>query len=307
MLWTNLKRIVRSGFVSFWRNGIVSFSSVLVMTITLFVLGTVIFTGATLNASLEQIRDKVDINVYFTPDASEQDIVTLQEKIEALPEVQTTQYVSRSQALEEFRRRHQDDQLTLQALEELEGNPLGANISIQAQDPSQYEQVANFVRESEAANGQDSIVDSVNFFQNRAAIERLAGIISAAERLGIIVIAVLAFMSALITFNTTRLAIHTARDEIAVMRLVGASNAYIRGPFVIEGVMYGVIAALITLIAFYPITMWLGPTTESFFGNINLFHYYLNNFGALFLILLSAGVLLGGLSSYIAVRRYLRV
>lgn len=309
MLWTNIKRIIRTGFVSFWRNGVVSLSSVLVMTVTLFVLGTVIFSGAMLNATLTQLKDKVDVNVYFTMDAQEDDILALKRQLDAQPEVASTEYVSREQALEQFRTRHQDDQLTLQALEELSENPLGANISIQAQDPSQYERIANFLESNESLTTVEgeSIVDKVNFFQNRVAIERLSTIISSAERLGYAIILVLVITSSLIVFNTTRLAIHTARDEIAVMRLVGASNAYIRGPFVFEGVMYGLIAGLITLVIFYPIALWLGPVTENFFGNINLYHYFLNNFGRIFAIMLGSGIALGGLSSYLAVRRYLKI
>jgi cell division transport system permease protein len=91
------------------------------------------------------------------------------------------------------------------------------------------------------------------------------------------------------------------------MRLVGASNAYIRGPFVIEGLIYGIASAIITLIIFYPLTLWLGPVTESFFGSINLFDYYVSNFGQLFVILVGSGMILGAISSYLAVRRYLRV
>jgi cell division transport system permease protein len=111
----------------------------------------------------------------------------------------------------------------------------------------------------------------------------------------------------MIVFNTIRLAIYIAREEIAVMRLVGASNAYIRGPFVFEGMMYGFVSGIITLLLFYPITLWLGPKTEAFFGNINIFTYYAANFPQVFGTILGAGILLGAISSFLAVRKYLRV
>lgn len=308
MLWVNLKRIIKSGFVSFWRNSVVSFASILVMTMTLFVLGSILFVGATLDASLEQIRDKVDINVYFVTEAPEEDILSLKRSLESLSEVAMVEYVSREQALERFRTRHEDDELTLQALDELGENPLGANLNIKAKKTSQYEGIAEFLGDESTllAVGGTPIIDKVNYFQNKNAIDKLTEIIDSSEKFSLIIIAILVFASIIITFNTIRLAIYTSKDEISVMKLVGASNSYIRGPFVFEGIMYGIVSALITLILFYPLTIWLGPLTENFFSDINLFDYYIDKFSKIFFIILGSGVLLGAVSSYLAVSRYLR-
>ena len=132
MLWTNIKRILRTGFVSFWRNGFVSLASVLVMTVTLFVIGSLVFNNALLDSSIGELKDKVDINVYFLTSADEESILSLKKTIEAFPEVARAEYVSREQALENFRKRHEDDTLTLQALDELGENPLGAVLNIKA-------------------------------------------------------------------------------------------------------------------------------------------------------------------------------
>ena len=308
MDWTNTKRIIKSGFISFWRNSFVSLASILVMTVTLFVVGSLIFIGATLNAALEQIKDKVDINVYFVTTAPEEEIFSLKQSLESLPEVALVEYVSRDEALERFRKRHENDQLTLQALEELGENPLGANLNIKAKETSQYEGIATFLEsESALASGEAPIIDKVNYFQNKVAIDKLTKIIDSSETFGLVVTIILVIASIIITFNTIRLVIYTSKDEIAVMRLVGASNAYIRGPFVFEGVMYGVVAAFITLALFYPLTLWLGPVTEDFFGDINLFTYYVNNFANIFFIIFASGVVLGAVSSYLAVRKYLKV
>jgi cell division transport system permease protein len=308
VLWTNTKRIFKAGFVNFWRNGFVSFASVVVMTITLFVIGFVVFVGAILGSSLEQLQDKVDVNVYFLTDAAEPEVLALKGNLEALPEVASVEYISREEALENFRARHEGDELTLQALEELDENPLGAILNIKARETSQYESIARFLESDNVLGSQDQpIVGSVNFLQNKAAIDRLSKIIDAAGTLGLVISLVFAVVSAIIIFSTIRLAIYTAKEEIGVMRLVGASNTYIRGPFVVEGIMYGVIAGIVTLIVFYPLALWLGPVTASFFGSINLFDYYLANFGQFFLIILVSGAALGAISSYLAVRRYLRI
>lgn len=117
---------------------------------------------------------------------------------------------------------------------------------------------------------------------------------------------VLVGVSVLITFNTVRLAIYISREEIAVMKLVGANNTYVRGPFIVEGIFYGIVAALITIGLFYPVTLQLKNHTEEFFGGIDLFKYYVNNFEELLAIVLLVGISLGAVSSYLAVRRYLK-
>ncbi len=308
-MFLTLKRIVRAGFVSFWRNGFVSVSSIVVMTITLFVIGSLVFLNAMLTASLELLRDKVDVNVYFEVDAPEDSIRAVETALKGLPEVREVTYTSRDDALARFKERHKDDEIELQALEELGDNPLRASLSVNAVDPSQYERIDNFLKNdpSTLASGGESLIANVNFADNKPAIDKLTQVINAIETFGVAVSSVLIVVSIVIVFNTIRLAIYIAREEIAIMRLVGASDAYIRGPFVFEGMMYGFISALITLIAFYPLTLWLGPATQDFFGNINLFTYYISHFGPMFLMLMGTGMLLGALSSFLAVKKYLRV
>ncbi len=305
MFWINTKRIIKSGFVSFWRNGFVSLSSVLIITLTLFSLGSIIFAGALLNSSLEEVKSKVDINVYFVPAASEDDILALKNKIESLPEVAVVDYVSREKALANFKERHANDEITLQALDELGENPLGAILNISAKETSQYEGIAKFL-DSEAGDN-NSFIDKVNYYQNKAAIDTLTRMINGGTTIAFGITLALVIISILIALNTIRLAIYIAREEISVMRLVGASNRYIRGPFIVAGIMYGVVSAFITLVLLYPATLWVGSITETFFSGFSVFSYYLSNFFQLFVLLMGVGILLGAISSYLAVRKYLRV
>ena len=310
MNWMLIKRICRAGFLDFWRNGFVTLASVLVMTVTLFSLGVVIFTGVILNQTLEELRTKADVNVYFTTTASEEKILELKASLEALPEIASVEYVSREDELAAFRSRHVNDQLTLQALDELGDNPLGAVLNIRAKELSQYESVAKFLESQQAlAVGESSIIDKINYFdeQHRSAIDRLGRITNAAERLGFAIIFILVATTLAISFNTLRLAIYTSRDEIAVMQLVGAGATYIRAPFMVEGVLYGLIAGIITLILFYPLTYWLGATTAGFFGGLNIFNYYIDTFPLFFLVIVGSGILLGAVASFLATRRYLKV
>ena len=232
----------------------------------------------------------------------------MQEKIEGLAEVSSVTYTSREQALQDFKERHQNDEFTLQALDELSDNPLGASLNIKAKDPSQYESIAQFLNQEPALSSDgSSIIDKVNYYQNKVAIDKLTGIIDAADRLGTAIILVLVLISVLITFNTIRLTIYISREEIAVMRLVGASSTYIRGPFMIVGIIYGTVAGILTLLLFYPVTYWLGGVTQDFFIGLNVFDYYASNFGQIFLVVIGSGIVIGALSSYLAVRKYLKI
>lgn len=307
MISTAIKRIVRAGFVGFWRNAFVSIAAIFVMTVALFVIGATMMIDTLLGVSLENIQDKVDINVYFVTTADQMQIDSLQRSLEALPDVEEVVFTSREQALEEFSLRHQNDETIMQSIEELGENPLGASLSIRAKETSQYEGIATFLEEQQRVEDpQNPLIDEVNFVKNKEAIEKLTSIINAVERSTFIAMVILVAASILITFNTVRLAIYTTREEISVMRLVGAGNMFIRGPFMLQGIMYGLAAGVLALLVLYPIVLWLGPETEAFF-QFNLFTYFVNNFGYIFGVLVGSGIVLGMISSFLAVARYLRV
>ncbi len=298
---------MQSGFVNFWRNGTVSLSTMLVMIVVLFVIGSVIFTGALLTSALNQIKSKVDINIYFYTTAPEADILALQDTLQTMPEVKMVEYISQDQALKNFKDKHANDQLTLQALSELNDNPLGAVLNVKAKEPSQYESIATFLQGKNLLSKSGApIVENINYAKNKVAIDRLTSIIDSSRRLGFALTVLLVLISILITFNTIRLVIYMSREEISVMKLVGASNTYIRGPFVITGIMYGVISAVLSLAIFFPI-MYSLRTFGNAFASIDLFQYYLTNFGQIFILILVSGALIGGVSSYLAVKRYLKV
>lgn len=308
MLWTNTKRIIKSGFENFWRNSFISFATVLILTVTLFTIGSVIFVIRGLNASMAEIRDKVDINVYLLTSASEADALSLKKSVEALPEVSRVEYISREIALENFKKRHENDELIFQALSELGSNPLGAVLNIKAGDPSQYEGIANFLKSDNAISKDKSvIIDKINYYDNKTVVERLTKVIRAVEKFGLAVTIILILISLIIAFNTIRLIIYTAREEISVMRLVGASNKYIRGPFVVSGILYGLTAGFLTMVIFYPLTFWLREESADFFSGVNFYAYYISHFGELAAIIVGSGILLGAVSSFFAVKRYLKI
>ncbi|HRH55714.1 MAG TPA: permease-like cell division protein FtsX [Candidatus Paceibacterota bacterium] len=307
-MWMTVKRVISGGAKNFARSGAVSFATVLIMTITLIIVGSLIFLSAILANTLASLQDKVDVNVYFVTSADERDIVSIQRRLEALPEVASVTYTSRDERLAEFRARHENDQLTIQALDELGDNPLGGSLAVKAVNPTQYAGIVEFLSDDLSLTEESGpIIDSINYYQNKAVIDRLSAAIDATEKAGLAIVILFAIASTIIALATIRLAIYTARDEIAVMRLVGASNAYIRGPFIVAGIISGITAAIIALIFFYPITWYAGQTLATWLGGFNLFSYYLSHFAMIFGILAGTGVLVGALASWLAVRRYLKV
>lgn len=318
MIFTYLKRIVRTGFVNFWRNGFLSFSAVIILTLSLTAFGLLIFGSAFGRTLIQEVKAKVDINVYFTLTADEPSILDLKKTIEKLPEVDKVEYISREQALASFKDKWKDNTLILQGLTEVGDNPFPAVLNIKAKEPSQYAGIAAFL-DSKNSLSKDSIaiVDKINYNQNKLVIDRLGRIIPSVQKTGSLIAIILIVVAIIITFNTVRLVIYTSKDEIAVMKLVGASNTYIRGPFVMSGMMYGIVSGILTLIvlavfAYYTdaaIIKFAGVQDTQDFGLIiNVFSkYFMQNFGQIFVIIMGSGIVLGAISSYLAVRRYLNV
>ena len=307
MFWITIKRVSKSGWINFKRNGLVSSASVLVTTITLSVITALFLFNASLSSMIVSLQDKVDIAVYFTIDAPEEKILALKDTLSNIPEVKSVEYVSADEEVLAFRDRHVDDYLTLQALDELGGNPFGGSLRIKAKDSAQYESIASLLEgDSQVARDNSQIIERINFAQNKVVIERLNMLINGSQKAGGATTLILALISIIIMYTTVRLTIYMSREEIGVMRLVGASSSYVRGPFVVEGMLYGFFAWLITLLLFLPITYIITRQIGSLMS-MNLYQYYVSHLFSIGSLVLLVGLALGALSSFLAARRYLNV
>lgn len=292
--------------MSAWRNAFVSTASIFVMTTTMLLVGSLLIMSALIDQFVAYVEDKVDVNVYFVTDAPERDILEFQRELEALPEVRYVTYTTRDAALADFRARYQGDQNIVGALDELESNPFGASLAVKAKNAENFETIYRFIKAKEDAAIGVPLIEKVNYERNRAVIEQLGGVVRTVESVGLAITIVYLLASLIITFNTIRLAIYTAREEIAVMRLVGANNMYIRSPFMVEGTVYGAISGFIALILFLPISYVLRDASLAFFG-ANILTYYLTNLPLFFAVLVMGGAALGAASAFLAVRKYLSV
>lgn len=309
MKTTLTRRIVIAGLRGFYRNRTVSLSSIFILTITLSIITAFYLFHAIFAYTLNQVTEKVDVRIYFTTDATEEQIGDVKARLMGLPQVKSVTYTSRDQALTEFREKHIGDQLTIQALDELGTNPFGASLSVVAKDTSQYQAIAEQVSSpnSSLLGGASGSVDKINYYQLKDSIDKLNNIIGWTNTVGFWLSMIFILMSCMIVYNTIRLAIFVYRDEIAVMKLVGASNMFIRGPFIVEAILYALSATVVTLAIFYPATIWVTKKTVFFFEGMNINAYFLSHFFQLAGLLLLAGVVLAVVSSLLAVRKYLKI
>ena len=302
MTGTTIQRMIAAGLLAFKRNAWLSTATVMVFGLTLFVLGNLVFVGAIANTALHSLESKIDISVYFNQDASEAQILAVRRDLDALPDIRETVYISREDALARFRDQHKDDALIASALTELGDNPLQASIMIRAHDPMRYGAISEALAKKNYLG-----VSKINYSENQAVINRLASIASTVRGSGAVLALFLAFIAGLVAFNTIRLAIYTMREEIGIMRLVGATAWFIRGPFLISGFLYGIVAAVAVTAVFFPLAWLISPKITLLVPDFNLFAYFLTNLLQFFTIMSVTGVVLGVGSSYLAMRRYLAI
>ncbi len=287
----------------FLRNAWISIPALSVMALVLFVFLSLMIFNVLTNSAIDILKDKIDISVYFKNEVAEDDILKLQRSLESLAEVKEVEFISRAEALKLFQERHKEDETISQALEVLAENPLSASLNIKAQDPRDYPVIVAYLNNENL----NTLVDQVTYNQNQLVINRLANIVDTAGRIGIALTVILSIVAIVVTFNTITLTIYSMRDEIGVMRLVGAANRFIRGPYVVQGMLYGVIAAAFSLFLMMPFISVATPYVKVLMPEMNLSEYFYGNLLNLFGYQVMFGLLLGIVSSVIAIRKYLKI
>ncbi len=307
-MFITFKRIIKYGFQTFIRNGFLSASSILVMTIALTLMLSVYFSIVLLQIGLGNLEKKVDINIIFKSDAPYSKVLEFKKDIEILSVIDKKKSIlqKKDEVFKMFKNKHKTDFVLMSGLNIVDENPFGPILNIKATNIKGYKDISNFIESKEMQAKYSDIIAFTNYKNNKKAIERLSHIIDYVKEIGIIVSIFLVAISVIVTFNTMRLIIYTYKEEITVMRLVGASKFFARGPFIIEGMIYGIIAAFFTLFIFWAIVFHLSPALEPIF-NVNVNQVFSANIIYIVLSLLFIGIMLGFFSTYLAVSRYLKV
>jgi len=298
-----LSRIIKYGVQGFLRNGLLTVSTLTIMILALFVFEGMVIFNALATTAVSSLEEKIDISVYFKTNASEDGILNLKRSIEGLSEVENVEYVSKEQALANFKEKHQNDSVIVQTLNELDDNPLLPVLNIKAKDPRNYGTIADYLEKANLGE----IIEKINYAQNKLVIDRLTSIVDASEKIGVALTIFLALAAILVTFNAIRLAIYSNSDQISIMRLVGSPNNFIRGPYVIEGIMYGCIAGIASFLIWWPVINAVSPYIARFVSEMDLSLYLKGNFWSILAYQVVFGSFLGTISSIVAIRRYLKI
>ena len=300
---TFLSRIFKYGWQNFSRGKWLSAATLVIIVLALVVFESLIVFTVITKTSLSLLQEKIDISVYFKPKTAEDEMLAVKKAIEALPETAEVEYVSRDKALAAFKEAHKDDAAITQALAELDENPLSAVLNIKAKKPDQYATIATELeRES-----WKPITQKITYRQNQTIIDRLSKIIDITNRVGLILTVLLTLTAIVITFNTVSLAIYSNREEIGIMRLVGAPNSLISGPYMVEGIIYGIMGAVLSLVIFWPAVYWGAPYLKYFLADLDLRSYFFTHFFSLVGYQLLFGIALGVISSNFAIQKYLKI
>lgn len=300
---TNFFRVIKFGVQNLIRNLGISIGTIFIMFTVLFLVGGVLLLNEMSQTLVSSIENKVDVSVYFRSNVKEEDILLVGKRLEKFPDVKEVEYVSKEMALQRFKESHKDNKLLMESLGEIGSNPLPASLNVRANDIQSYASLAGFLEKGEF----NKLIEKINWKENKTVIEKLFSISDAIKKGGIAASIVLVFVALVVTFNTIRLAISSKKEEIETMKLVGSTNWFTRGPFIIEGILIGLIAGLLAFLMFLAIDSFLLPSSLGFFGELGLLTFFEKNILVLLLIQLGGGIFLGAASSFVAAQRYLKV
>lgn len=302
-----LRRIIRTGFLNFVRNAWLGVAAMAVMVITLTIVLFSVIANATFSNTVAQITDKIDISVYLKDTVDAKTRTNLIGELKQQENVKSVRYISKDEALETYKKQNANNLDLLLAISQTD-NPLPASLQIKPKDPNKIDTIKNFLERADIKKLQS---DETSYSGDRKeAIDKITSATAFFRRAGVFGVILFAFISMLIIFNTIQMAIFNRRDEITIMRLLGASTNYIRGPFIVESIMYGIVSGVLSIVILHSLFAITAKAFEaSSLGLLDIDYsnqYFAQNYWLFVALQLGIGMLIGAVSSTIATRRYLK-
>lgn len=302
-MFINFKRVIRTAWQGFFRDGGLILVTIFTLFATIFLISSLYLLRGVTQSLAVVLQEKVDFSVYFKEETAEENIFGLKEELSKLSDLNEINYVSKEKAMEDFTQRYKDNEVLMESIREVGINPFLASLNIKTMEASQYQAVANFL---ESSNFME-IIEKIDYKERKPVIERLFSLTSAMNKTGIALSLILIIVAVLVTFNTIRMAIYNFGEEIKIQRLVGADNWFIRGPFLAQGLISGIVSAFLAFIVFGLLAYFLASKLDILFSGLNIFKIFLVNIWQIILLQFLTGIALGVISSYLSVRKYLRV
>jgi cell division transport system permease protein len=303
-MFLSIARVIKFSFQDIIRNIWLSLVTVIILILTLFSVNMLLVVKIVGDTAVNAIKEKIDINLFLKSTADEKDILALKAKISAMPEVRDIQYISRTEALDNFTKKHQENPEILDALRELGKNPLTPSLIIKPKNLNSFDNLINKLNAID-----DKTIESRNFTNYKSMLEKINGITKKVSDAGLVLSAIFILITLLVIYNSVKVAIYTHRREIMIMRLVGASRWFIQMPYLLSSVIYTFIGILIIMAIFYPFLSLLQPYLEAFFVgyDVNILNYFYNNMIQIFGLQFIGAAIINVLASLLAVRKYSRV
>ncbi|MFA5030062.1 MAG: permease-like cell division protein FtsX [Patescibacteria group bacterium] len=301
-------RTIKFALQNVYRNIWLTIMTVTILVLALFSVSIVISLNSVSEQLLTSVKQKVDISIAVLPDSTEDQAKSLVDRLQNLPEVKSATYVSSDEALEEFRIQHKDDADIQETLDLLEENPLPARIIISSNEIESFPSILSYLNQDE--NQKIVSTDTTEVEQAQIVIERLSSLSNQIQKIALGVTIIFIVISFLVVFNTIRIAIYTHKEEIGIMKLVGASNWFIRTPFLIEGMLYAFFATVITIAILAPVLGFLAPhLNDTFFAsyNIDISQFFEAHLLSLIIYQFIGAAVLNMASASFAISRYLKV
>lgn len=304
MFLLSFLRIIKFSFQDIFRNIWLSIVTITIIILALFSVNMLLTVQVISNTAINAVKEKVDVSVFLKASAEESEIMALKEKIETFDDVKEVKYTSKAEALEIFREQNNNNPEVLQALKELGKNPLSPNFVIKPANIENSEQLINKLNKLDT-----DIIESRNFSDHKLLLSRINNITDKVSKAGMAVSIIFVLITLLVVYNAVKVAIYTHRKEIAIMKLVGASNSFVHMPFLLSSVIFAFVGVGVMIAIFYPFLSLLQPYLEVFFSgyNVDIVSYYNNNFFYIFGLQFVGAALINITASLLAVRKYAKV
>jgi cell division transport system permease protein len=297
-------RIAHAGLRNFFRNAWLSTAATAVMTVTLSLLTFSYISNSALNSTIKSVTQKIDVSLYLKDSVTPAQVKTLEAEFQKSPNVQSVSYLSKADALEAYKKQNVDNLKLLQAISATD-NPLPATLQVKVKDPNNLKNIAAIINKPDVRELQS---DPASYSGDRkATVDRIVGFSNFFQRTSLVASIIFVVISILIIFNTIRMAIFTRRSEIEIMKLVGATNWFIRGPFIVEAALYGVLAAVIALIFCYGLVLGGASKLTNYIDVSATIHVFRAYPGFVILAELAAGIFIGAVASFLAMSRHLKL
>jgi len=296
-------RVIKFGVQNFWRNKWLSLATTVVMTLALLTVSLSVFLNLIIGITVQMVRERIDIEIFFDEDVTESQVFDVRNRLDSLDAVKSIEYISKEKALEIYKEKNKDNK-DLDEPISLDENPLPMSLKVSLTDPEKISQINSFVKQN-----YNSLVSDISYQDYKEVINKLLSTTNSVKRAGFVLSLVFIVMSLVVVFNTIRITIFSRREEIEIMKLVGATNWFIRWPFIIEGLIYGVFASIFSISIVALASYFTMPALNHFFGNLSVDFFQEFNLQVPWVIVLQValGVSVGVFSSLVAISKHLRV